>query len=90
MFGDTNLLRVKSVISVILSVNVSSIHSLSSVSFHESRKAGRLVAGIVWKRLNTPLRKLLTKPTITSAKSASTTQQPHWLYQKRKPRSLLQ
>ena len=47
MFGDTNLLRVKSVIGVILSVNISSIHSLSSVSFHESRKAGRLVAGIV-------------------------------------------
>lgn len=72
LHGDTNLLRVKSVISDILSVNISSIHSLSCVSFLESRKAGKLVIGKVWKRLNTPLRKILTTPTTTSAMSAST------------------
>ena len=32
LHGDTNLLRVKSVISDLLSVNISSIHSLSSLS----------------------------------------------------------
>lgn len=70
LHSDNNQFRVK---SGIVSVNISSIHYLSSVSLFESKKAGKLVAGIIWRRLNTPLRKLLTKPTTTSAKSASTT-----------------
>ena len=60
-YGDTNLYRVRSVISAILLVNINSIHSLSSVSFRESRKADKPVAGKVWKRLDTPLQKQLTK-----------------------------
>ena len=60
-YGDTNLFRVRSVVSVIFSINISSTHSLSSVSFRESRKADKPVVGKLWKRLDTPLQKQLTK-----------------------------